>query len=88
MKKWHAKSISNLLKLGIVIFIFFNYMYQSRIAGHPLTSDEAKSLLYVAMASFLILCPIDASIFIKNWKGLTGGNNDKKEGEHDSVDGN
>ena len=78
MKKnsFHAKTISNLLKLGVVIFIFFNYMYQSKIAGHPLTSDEGRCLLYIAMAGFLILCPIDASIFIKNLKSL---NQTKKE---------
>lgn len=71
MKKWHAKAMSNFIKFGIVIFIFFNYMYQSQVAGHPLTSDEAKSLLYIAMAGFLITCPVDASIFIKNWKSVT-----------------
>ena len=70
MIKHHAKSISNILKILIVAFVFFNYMFQSRVAGHPLTSDEAKSLLYIALAGFLILCPIDASIFIKNFKEL------------------
>lgn len=70
MIKHNAKMISNILKILIVAFVFFNYMYQSKIAGHPLTSDEAKSLLYIALAGFLILCPIDASIFIKNFKEL------------------
>ena len=70
MIKHHAKSISNILKIIIVGFIFFNYMHQSKIAGHPLTSDEGKCLLYIAICGFLILCPIDASIFIKNLKDL------------------
>lgn len=70
MIKHHAKSISNILKIIIVGFIFFNYMYQSKSAGHPLTSDEGKCLLYIAICGFLILCPIDASIFIKNLKNL------------------
>lgn len=65
-----AKSISNVLKIIVVAFIFFNYMYQSKVAGHPLTSDEGKCLLYIAICGFLILCPIDASIFIKNLKSL------------------
>lgn len=75
MKKIYAKSISNLVKVIVVAFIFFNYMYQSKIAGHPLTADEGKSLLYIAIAGFLILCPIDASIFIKNLKSLSGSDN-------------
>lgn len=75
MKKIYAKSISNLVKVIVVAFIFFNYMYQSKIAGHPLTADEGKSLLYIAIAGFLILCPIDASIFIKNLKSLSGSEN-------------
>lgn len=70
MIKHHAKSISNILKIIIVGFIFFNYMYQSKTAGHPLTADEGKCLLYIAICGFLILCPIDASIFIKNLQGL------------------
>lgn len=74
MIKHHAKSISNILKIIIVGFIFFNYMYQSKIAGHPLTSDEGKCLLYIAICGFLILCPIDASIFIKNLKDLQKSN--------------
>lgn len=77
MIKHHAKSISNLLKIIIVGFIFFNYMYQSKIAGHPLTSDEGKCLLYIAICGFLILCPIDASIFIKNLKDLKGNYGNK-----------
>lgn len=81
MIKHNAKSISNVLKVIIVGFIFFNYMYQSRVAGHPLTADEGKSLLYIAVCGFLILCPIDASIFIKNLNSLRG-DNDKVRG-HD-----
>lgn len=78
MIKHHAKSISNILKIIIVGFIFFNYMYQSKIAGHPLTSDEGKCLLYIAICGFLILCPIDASIFIKNLKDLQKTNYSEK----------
>lgn len=70
MIKHNAKNISNILKIIIVGFIFFNYMYQSSIAGHPLTSDEGKCLLYIAICGFLILCPIDASIFISNLNKL------------------
>lgn len=83
MIKHNAKSISNILKIIIVGFIFFNYMYQSKVAGHPLTSDEGKSLLYIAICGFLILCPIDASIFIKNLKSLSSSENPNKlKGEH------
>ena len=51
-------------------------MYQSKIAGHPLTSDEGKCLLYIAICGFLILCPIDASIFISNLNKLKDINKD------------
>lgn len=68
--KHKSRFLSNLSKVCIVIFIGFNYMWQSKNAGHPLTADEGKSLLYIAICGFLILCPIDASIFIKNLKGL------------------
>lgn len=74
MIKHNAKSISNILKIIIVGFIFFNYMHQSRIAGRPLTSDEGKCLLYIAICGFLILCPIDASIFISNINKLKSNN--------------
>lgn len=70
MIKHHAKSISNILKIIIVGFIFFNYIYQGKIVGRPLTADEGKCLLYIAICGFLILCPIDASIFIKNLKSI------------------
>lgn len=87
MKKFYAKNVSNFLKVLIVGFIFFNYMYQSNVAGHPLTADEGKSLLYIAVCGFLILCPIDASIFIKNLKSLNGGGehhvNNRRLHEHD-----
>ena len=74
-----AKTISNLFKVAIVIFIAFNYMYQSKIAGHPLVETEAKSLLWVGLACFLILCPIDASIFIKNLKNINKVKEDVKK---------
>lgn len=79
MRKHRYKFLSNILKMIIVGFIGFNYMYQSKIAGHPLTSDEGKCLLYIAICGFLILCPIDASIFIKNLKSV---NEIKKEREN------
>ena len=77
MIKHNAKNISNLIKILIVAFIFFNYTYQSKIASRPLSSDECKGLLYIAIAGFMILLPIDSSIFIKNLKSI----NEIKEGE-------
>ena len=85
MKKWHAKAMSNFIKFCIVGFVFFNYVYQSSAAGHPLTSDEAKSLLYIALAGFLILAPVDASIFIKNWKSVTETKPEPKKEEDDHA---
>lgn len=82
MIKHNAKTISNILKIVIVAFIFFNYMYQSKIAGHPLTSDEGKCLLYIAICGFLILCPIDASIFIKNLKSINEAKKENNENEN------
>lgn len=86
MIKHHAKSISNLLKIIIVGFIFFNYMYQSKIAGHPLTSDEGKCLLYIAICGFLILCPIDASIFITNLNRIKNGENAEQNTKEKGTD--
>ena len=82
MIKHNAKTISNILKIVIVAFIFFNYMYQSKIAGHPLTSDEGKCLLYIAICGFLILCPIDASIFIKNLKSINEARKENDDNEN------
>lgn len=76
MIKHNAKNISNLIKILIVAFIFINYVYQSKVAGHPLSADECKGLLFIAIAGFMILLPIDSSIFIKNLKSI----NEIKEG--------
>ena len=81
MHKHRYKFLSNILKMIIVGFIGFNYMYQSKVAGRPLTADEGKCLLYIAICGFLILCPIDASIFIKNLKSI-------KDIEKKAEDGN
>ena len=78
MIKHHAKSISNLIKILIVAFIFINYVYQSKVAGHPLTSDECKGLLFVAIAGFMILLPIDSSIFIKNLNNIRNSSYSEK----------
>lgn len=75
MIKHNAKSISNLIKILIVAFIFINYVYQSKIAGHPLSADECKGLLYIAIAGFMILLPIDSSIFIKNLNSINRKSN-------------
>lgn len=61
-----AKKISNVLKLLLVSYIFFEYHYQSVLKGGALTSDDCKGLLFIAIAGFFILFPIDASIFIQN----------------------
>lgn len=70
MHKHRYKFLSNILKMIIVGFIGFNYMLQSKNAGRPMTADEGKCLLYIAICGFLILFPIDASIFIKNLKSI------------------
>lgn len=72
------KNISNILKVIVGLFILYQYWYNSR-AGHIMSSDECRGLLYIAIASFAILCPIDFSIFIKNWKEATKVAKDVKE---------
>lgn len=62
-----AKLISNIIKLLIVAYVFYEYHFQSILQGSPLSADNAKGLLYIAVAGFLILLPIDSSIFIKNF---------------------
>ena len=70
--KHRAKIISNILKLSVVIFIFYEYHYQSYLKSLPLNADECKGLLYVGITAFFILLPIDASIFVKNINNLRG----------------
>lgn len=79
MIKHKAKSISNVLKLLIVAFIFFEYHYQSIIKQATLTSDDCKGLLFIAIAGFFILFPIDASIFIQNMYKAKNIKNEIKE---------
>lgn len=62
-----TKTLSNLLKLAIILFAFFEYHFQSLKIGRPLNSDECGGLLRVAIAGFAMLFPIDSSIFIKNY---------------------
>ncbi len=66
-KKIKAKSISNIIKALIVMFIFFEYHYQSILNKAPLSSDDCQGLLFIAISGFLILLPVDGSIFIKNF---------------------
>ncbi len=79
MIKHKAKSISNILKLLVVAFIFFEYHYQSVLKGGALTSDDCKGLLFIAIAGFFILFPIDASIFIQNLYKAKNIKNEIKE---------
>ncbi|WP_432631786.1 hypothetical protein [Brachyspira sp.] len=86
MLKHNAKGISNLIKIIIVFFIFYNYMFQSKIAGHPLSADECKGLLFIAIAGFMILLPIDSSIFIKNLKSINIKDKENNEEENEEKD--
>lgn len=86
MLKHNAKGISNLIKIIIVFFIFYNYMLQSKIAGHPLSADECKGLLFIAIAGFMILLPIDSSIFIKNLKSINIKDRENNEEEKEEKD--
>lgn len=86
MLKHNAKGISNLIKIIIVFFIFYNYMLQSKIAGHPLSADECKGLLFIAIAGFMILLPIDSSIFIKNLKSINIKDKENNEEEKEVKD--
>lgn len=79
MLKFKAKIISNILKLLIVVYMLFMYYYQSKIYNKPLSSDEAKAIFYLSIGAMVILFPIDASIFIKNWKEATKVAKDVKE---------
>ena len=70
--RYKAKKISNIIKLLIVIFIFFEYHYQSLVSSSALTTDECRGLLFIALSCFCILFPIDASVFIKNFYSAKG----------------
>ena len=84
MHKHRYKFLSNILKMIIVGFIGFNYMLQSKNAGRPMTADEGKCLLYIAICGFLILFPIDASIFIKNLKSIKDIEKKAEDGNEDA----
>lgn len=84
MKKEHklkAKVLSNLAKVGIVLYLFFEYHFQSIQLASPLTADNCKGLLFIAIAGFLILLPVDGSIFIKNL--FEAKNSIKKDNHND-----
>ncbi|MEI0579459.1 hypothetical protein [Brachyspira pilosicoli] len=76
-----AKNGSNIIKLAIVLFLFAEYHIQSFIQGSPLSADSCQGLLFIAIAGFLILLPVDGSIFIKNF--FNAKNN--KENKDDTV---
>lgn len=84
--KGKATTISNLIKLAIVLFIFYEYHFQSVLQNSPLSADSAKGLLFIAMAGFLILLPVDGSIFIKNFFNAKDHVCDKKKKVEDNED--
>lgn len=81
-----AKLVSNLIKLGIVMFIFFEYHFQSIAQKLPLTADNCKGLLFIAMAGFLILLPIDGSVFVKNLYSAKGQFTNDNGDNHKNTD--
>ncbi|WP_288550242.1 hypothetical protein [uncultured Brachyspira sp.] len=79
--KYKAKIGSNIIKLAIVLFLFIEYHIQSASQGSPLSADNCQGLLFIAVAGFLILLPVDGSIFIKNFFNAKNNKNDDKESE-------
>lgn len=80
------KRISNIFKVLIVIFIMYQYHRLSSIGA--LSSDSCKGLLFIGIACFFVLCPVDASIFAKNIMILKGKDNKIKQSEGESKNGN
>lgn len=80
------KLISNIFKVLIVIFIMYQYHRLSSIGA--LSSDSCKGLLFIGIACFFVLCPVDASIFAKNIMILKGKDNKIKQSEGESKNGN
>lgn len=78
-----AKLISNFIKILIVAFIFYEYHFQSSLQKMPLSANDCQGLLFIAIAGFLILLPIDGSLFIKNFYNAKGHIND-----NDNIDKN
>lgn len=77
------KRISNIFKVLIVIFIMYQYHRLSSIGA--LSSDSCKGLLFIGIACFFVLCPVDASIFAKNVLLLRSREREKIE---DNKNGN
>ena len=80
------KRIINIFKVLIVIFIMYQYHRLSSIGA--LSSDSCKGLLFIGIACFFVLCPVDASIFAKNIMILKGKDNKIKQSEGESKNGN
>lgn len=80
------KRISNIFKVLIVIFIMYQYHRLSSLGA--LSSDSCKGLLFIGIACFFVLCPVDASIFAKNIMILKGKDNKIKQSEGESKNGN
>ena len=86
------KNISNVFKIIVGLFILYQYWHTSA-SGHIMNSDECKGLLFIALCSFAILCPIDASIFISNLNKLradakSNSENRTKSESEDKNNGN
>lgn len=80
------KRISSIFKVLIVIFIMYQYHRLSSLGA--LSSDSCKGLLFIGIACFFVLCPVDASIFAKNIMILKGKDNKIKQSEGESKNGN
>lgn len=73
------KRISNIFKVIVVIYIMFEYHIQSQVAQMPLSADNCKGLLFIGIACFFILCPVDASIFAKNFLKFKNQNHNENK---------
>jgi len=82
-KFFSMKKISNFFKVFVVIYIMFEYHTLSAVSQTPLTADSCKGLLFIGIACFFILCPIDASIFAKNFMSFKNGFHDKENKHRD-----
>lgn len=78
---FRMKTISNILKIIVGLFILYQYWSNAR-NGVIMDSDQCKGLLYIAIASFCILCPVDASIFLKNFKEVKHTSEEIKQDIH------
>jgi len=72
-----AKTLSNFVKIGLVVFILIVVVGKLLIAKQFLTLEEAKALALIVAIIFALFAPIDLSVMLKSYLEKKAGINEK-----------